>query len=337
MNTTTTMDGRLADHGKVGSLPTFVKRLWDWLVGRLPMRQRKEKLERLMVRYRTLPTKVRTSEENKEARQIIEEIASRSRKRSVPWSAIEAVDRALLTMLPGEDLRCFARTLRAEFKSATGAVPADEMLWKSYQESKPPEACGPDETKLRADLLSVQAQLQELRANRRIQIRARNGIALWTVVLFGFAAYVTLQLDKILGLQNTIVFDVVGVGMLGGLFSTLLRVQRFKLGGVRETDALSEAGNRVTVMLSPAIGGAGAVVLFVLLAAGFLKGAFFPELAQIDFVKGEDYLEDLFTVRLASSAEAAKLYFLCFLAGFSERLVPDVMARLDALAAKQQA
>ena len=154
------------------------------------------------------------------------------------------------------------------------------------------------------------------------------------MVLFAFAIYFTLQLDKHLNVGNTIVFDVFGVGMLGGLFSTLIRVQKFKLGGVRETDALSEASNRITVILAPAIGGCGAIVLFVLLVAGLLKGALLPEVAQIKFDGTEDYLEKLFSVQLASTGEAAKLYFLCFLAGFSERLVPDVMIRLSAIAEK---
>ncbi len=154
--------------------------------------------------------------------------------------------------------------------------------------------------------------------------------------MFGVATFLTLQLDKILKLEDTIVFDVFGVGMLGGLFSTLLRVQKFKLGGIREATALSEPGSQLTVILAPAIGGAGAVVLFVMLAAGFLKGAFFPDLPEIHFGKGADGLEDLFQLQLVSSTEAAKLYLLCFLAGFSERLVPDVMSRLSAMAEKER-
>ena len=45
-----------------------------------------------------------------------------------------------------------------------------------------------------------------------------------------------------------------------------------------------------------------------------------------------DALEGLFKIQITSPVEAAKLYLLCFLAGFSERLVPDVMSRLAATA-----
>jgi hypothetical protein len=154
--------------------------------------------------------------------------------------------------------------------------------------------------------------------------------------LSGAAIFIALQLDKILEIDGTIVFDVFGVGMLGGVFSTLLRIQRLKLGGNSEATALSQPGNQVTVMLAPVTGGVGAVVLFAILAAGVLKGSLFPELPMNQFGNLSDALEDLFKVQLASSAEAAKLYLLCFLAGFSERLVPDVMSRLAATAEKDK-
>jgi len=312
-----------------------LKTYWKSLLALFPGRQRSEKLDRLISRYRMLPLEARASDANREATELIEAIRAQTEQRHPSWSDIAAVESALLTMLSGEDLRRFGWTLRAEFQRATNAVAADQVLLKAYHDSKPPELDNPDETRLRADLLALQEQLHELYATRRVQIRARNLIAAWTVVLFAVAIVITLQLDKILKVEDTIVFDVFGVGMLGGLFSTLLRVQKFKVGGIREATALSEAGNQISVILAPAIGGAGAVVLFVLLAAGFLKGAFFPELPVMTFGKGADGLEDLFQMQLASSTEAAKLYLLCFLAGFSERLVPDVMSRLSAMAEKE--
>jgi hypothetical protein len=44
---------------------------------------------------------------------------------------------------------------------------------------------------------------------------------------------------------------------------------------------------------------------------------------------------NIFKAQLGSFAESAKLYLICFLAGFSERLVPDVMSRLAAIAEKE--
>jgi hypothetical protein len=326
---------RLEGGASTTSEGPLLKTYWKWLLALFPGHQRSEKFDRLISHYRMLPVQAKASDANRVATELIEAIRLQTEHRLPSWSDIDAVERGLLTMMSGEDLRRFGWTLRAEFQRATNAVPADQCLLKAYHDSKPPEAEGPDEKRLMADLLTLQGQLHELYATRRVQFRARNLIAAWTVALFVVAIVVTLQLDKILKIPDTIVFDVFGVGMMGGLFSTLLRVQKFKLGGIREATALGEAGNQITVILAPAIGGAGAVVLFVLLAAGLLKGTFFPELPVLTFGKGADGLEDLFQLQLASSTEAAKLYLLCFLAGFSERLVPDVMSRLSAMAEKE--
>jgi hypothetical protein len=319
---------------------TTKKRSWTSLCkpfrALLPSRQRSEKLDRLVAQYRILPWAAREAEANQKAKELIESVRRRAENHVPSWSEIDAVEIALLSMLSGEDLRRWGWTLRAQFERATSIVPADSGLQRAYQASNPPALANSDESALKADLLALQGQLQELRASRRTQLRARNVIAFWTVVLFATAILLTLQLDKLLHMKQTIIFDVFGVGMLGGVFSTLLRVQKFKLCGINEARALSQAGNQITVILAPAIGGVGAVVVFVMLAAGFLQGSFFPSLKPIDFTAGVDALEKLFQLQLASSSEAAKLYLLCFLAGFSERLVPDVMTRLSAMAEKDK-
>jgi hypothetical protein len=296
--------------------------------------QRRDKLARLVAQYETLPARERP-DDNRAAEALVENIIKRSQQRNPSWSDIQAMERALLTLLSGDDLKRFGWKLRADFQRAIKAVPADEILAKAYENSKPAQLDEQNEAKLKADLLALQAQLHEVCATRRVQIRARNMMACLTVLLGMLAILIALKLDEVLGIK-TIVFDVFGVGMLGGLFSTLIRIQKFKLGGLYEANALTAPGNQVGVILAPAIGGVGAIVLFVTLAAGFLKGTFFPDLLPIDYSEGADVLEQLFTLSVKSSPEAAKLYLLCFLAGFSERLVPDVLSRLSSMAEKQR-
>ncbi len=295
-----------------------------------------EKLERLIAIYRTLPVQTREAAANADARAMIEDVREQGRAGRVSWVEIAKVERAVLSMLSGEDLRRYAWALRAEFREALNAMPSGHELGKAYDNSNPPGTDAADEKRLKADLLTLQDKLHELCASKRTQVRARNRIAFSTVLISAAAIFITLQLDKILGIEDTIFFDVAGVGMLGGVFSTLLRIQKFKLGGNHEAVALSQTGNQLTVILAPLIGGAGAMVLFVLLAAGVLKGSLFPELPLIQYSPTTDALEEMFKVHLASSTEAAKLYLLCFLDGFSERLVPDVMSRLAAMARRDK-
>jgi len=311
-------------------------RQWKRFLSLFPTHQRVERLSRLVAQYRTLPAEIRDDLANQEAIEMIEAVR-KSQKRVPSWSDLAGVERALLSILPADDLKHAGWALREEFRQATSAVPGDQALLKAYEDAKPPQLdmSGEAEVKsLRADLLALQAKLHELCAVRRVQIRARNIMTLLTVALSGLTIFITLQLDKLLSRPDTIIFDVFGVGMFGGVFSTLLRIQRFKLGGNYEASALTRPGNQLSVILSPAIGGVGAVLLFAMLAAGFLNTPFFPQLSPKDFSLKSDALEDLFKVHLTAAADAAKLYLLCFLAGFSERLVPDVMSRLAATAEK---
>jgi hypothetical protein len=308
--------------------------LWELLLERLPGHQRRERFGELVSEYHTFPYAIRELPANRQACDTIEGVIRHAAGRQPSWTQINRIDRALLTMLTGEDLKRRARRLRNEFQLATKLVPADEILFETYRNSRAAEGNETGEAALKADALTLQELLHALYANRRLQLRTRNSIALWTGILFVVATIFTLKIDKIFDLQ-TMLFDVLGVGMLGGLFSTLLRVQNFKLAGIREATSLTEVGNRTTVVLAPAIGGAGAVVLFVVFMSGFLQGSFLPTLPVIPFRPDTDYLEALFNIQIPSSLDAAKLYLLCFLAGFSERLVPDMMSRLTAMADKQ--
>jgi len=305
---------------------------WKRILPAFPFHRRSERLSGLIARYETLPDAVRSDPANQRAIQLIEKARAQERP---SWSDLANVEHALLCILPPEDLKEAAWGLRDEFRQTIASVPANQSLLEEHDAFHPQAPVASTDTEvrsLRAYLIALQGKLHKLGDLRRDQIRARNSIALLTIALSAITIFITLQLDKLLNIKDTIVFDVFGVGMLGGVFSTFLRIQKFKVGGNYDATALTSPGNQAGVMLSPAIGGIGAVVLFVILAAGFLNISIFPALQLIKFGPESDALEDLFKTQLPTSAEAAKLYVLCFLAGFSERLVPDVISRLTAAA-----
>jgi hypothetical protein len=294
------------------------------------MREASGRLARLITRYEVLPLEITQNEANSHAVELIESVREKACKQVPSNDEIAAVEAALLSMLTGEDLKRYAFWLREDFRNLAG-----RRNMNAYSISNPPQAEGADEKRLKADLIALHAKLHEIRANRRTQIRARNRIACLTILLSALGIFITLQLDVLLHKPDTIVFDVFGVGMLGGVFSTLIRIHRLKPDGQNATAALTERGNQLTVLLSPVIGGLGAVILFAILSAGLLKGSLLPDLPTIPLGPSADALESVFNVHLASSTEAAKLYVLCFLAGFSERLVPDVISRLASVAKEE--
>jgi hypothetical protein len=310
---------------------SWLVRFWNWL---LLSRQQTERLRRLIANYQMLPAQVRMGPANREAIEIMERVMAEAAQQKLDWSALGSFERALLTVVPDKELKAYGRRLRAEYRRVIGSP---NVHLKSHQGPDCSEAVAQDQASLRSDLLVLQDDLHEVLAERRTHVRARNITAFWTIGLSVIAIFVTLQLDKILGIDDSIVFDVFGVGMFGGAFSTLQRIQKFKTGGSYEAAALNQLGNRLTIVLAPAIGGVGAIILYVMLAAGVLGGSLFPELSSRTFGNFSDALEDLFKLHIANSADAAKLYFFCFLAGFSERLVPDVLNRLEARAADASA
>ncbi len=130
---------RLEAPANTASEQSSLKAYWKSILALFPARKRSEKFDRLIAHYRMLPLEVRTSDANQETTELIEAIRLQTAKRQPSWSDVDAVDRALLTMLSGEDLRRLGWALRAEFQRATGAVPGDEVLLKAYLHSNPPE------------------------------------------------------------------------------------------------------------------------------------------------------------------------------------------------------
>src|SRR5215471_11367171 len=137
-------------------------------------REKAEQLAHLIAQYRMVPAAIRMAAGNEEAIEMIESVRKNAAQKDPSWDELYAVERALLTMLSGEELRRRAWALREEFQRVTSAVPADQALATAYQKSAPPEADTKNEGGLRADLLELLDQLHELHNNRRKQIRARN-------------------------------------------------------------------------------------------------------------------------------------------------------------------
>jgi hypothetical protein len=114
-------------------------------------------------------------------------------------------------------------------------------------------------------------------------------------------------------------------GLIGGFVSIQ---QRLPKAGLKELNELSQSWT--SILLIPLNGGIFAVVLHILFISGLLTGTFFPTYAVPNF-EGNDPTRNFYLFLMhtfpASGQDIAKLVFWAFVAGFSERFVPQIIRR----------
>lgn len=117
-----------------------------------------------------------------------------------------------------------------------------------------------------------------------------------------------------------------GGGLLGGFVSIQQRLKKF---GNEELELLSRSWFQI--LLIPIYGGLFALVLYLAFLSSIVQGPLFPRFAVAAFSTPRPTTEDLMKffsqTYPASGADLAKLLFWSFVAGFSERFVPQLIDR----------
>lgn len=121
-------------------------------------------------------------------------------------------------------------------------------------------------------------------------------------------------------------------GALGAFFSALMRLYKLEnLPAVLLDVEFRRMRNWYLVMYSlipPIIGMIGAVVFHVVIAAGLIEGAAFQKFS-CRLPQGCDSFKGLLNYYPAGVQDYAKCLVWGFIAGFSERLVPDALGRMS--------
>jgi len=117
-------------------------------------------------------------------------------------------------------------------------------------------------------------------------------------------------------------------GILGGFVSIQ---QRLKKISDEELQILSESWFQI--LLIPIYGGIFSLLLYILFISEIISGQFFPSFNFPDVPKtgvDSEYFKSFFTDTYPSSGkELAKLLFWTFIAGFSERFVPQIITDIS--------
>jgi hypothetical protein len=121
-------------------------------------------------------------------------------------------------------------------------------------------------------------------------------------------------------------------GSLGAFFSALTRLyslEQLPAALFRPDLRLQNRHLLMYALIPPIVGAIGAVFFYVCLAAGVIQGDMFQKFQCSPNVCNCNSLTGLLSYAPATVTDYAKSLVWGFVAGFSERLVPDALSRLE--------
>ena len=238
------------------------------------------------------------------------------------WNDLFLFEQLLIRVAPPERLTAWALDLRERCKNVIGAEaygarfkPVEVDLKAGYSSALRVELLVLEEARHRAYVRYAGQERARERFSRMVQM--------WAIIALLTLAIATAS--GTLGGTYPTAIMIVLAGAIGALFSLLQRVQKVpsETDGVRNLVAIEAA--RRDMFIAPLSGMIGALVLYMLFAGSFVSGEIFP---KISYGPGHRMIDFLTATGPSDSVAAAKLILWSFLAGFSERLVPDAIDRV---------
>ncbi len=271
-------------------------------------------------------------EKRKHAREEADGIVEKSP--NITWADLYVFDRAVLRLQSVEVLRRRAWSMRDKYRGIAG-----EATYQKYLDSKPPDAEKAHEAELRIDLEILLGKfhryysaLQQREEMVSTLIRTLGSIFLVTVIVFVFWA----NFNSVLGLglpEIPLIAMVAFSGMAGAFASILQRIQKFKAStAIGQDDTLIMLSSldygRLGVYFALISGVVFSTALFLVFAAQLLKGPFFPAIFTPKDTTVLPFSLFASATNPVDGSEYAKLLVWSFLAGFAERMVPDVLDKI---------
>jgi hypothetical protein len=304
----------------------------------------------LEVRLRCIDPTCLQSDSQKQIYSVVSEMLksfneSAANSRDSEWDETYKAERLISLLFSGAQLR---QEITARLQELAGEDPQDaQALRKDYDSLLKPAgdagASPADDPTLRVFLLRVMEALhwnaKKKYLARPIRKEATKIILACVVISFLLvvAPYVVLNFDfrgHEVGKWWSLfaLYTALTSGLLGAFFSRLITVQRH--WSEMTLDEVFLHRELSYTLLRAGVGMCGALIVYFFLRSGIASGPLFPEFERvsIDFVNipRPDSLSP--SVKMAfvmPSKDLALLTFWCFLAGFSEALVPSILANTE--------
>lgn len=150
------------------------------------------------------------------------------------------------------------------------------------------------------------------------------------VIIISYAAYGYIQENDRQDIAGLVLFSTAAIaGATGSFISVVLRIQ-----GVRDNTQLAQnifafKYSQTTVQIAPLTGMIFGILLSFVIYGGLIGGTMFPKISTEPNGEFTEYISVLNNI-----GNLSKLLVWSFIAGFSERLIPDMVDRLSDKARK---
>ncbi|MDB4224889.1 hypothetical protein N9850_14075 [Granulosicoccus sp.] len=151
------------------------------------------------------------------------------------------------------------------------------------------------------------------------------GMGTWSIYAYtrGYAGDAVLA--TVGNAPSASLLPVLFAGILGGILSLQKRFSKLPI-----SDLMLLRNSISHLLLAPLVGGFLATMLYVLFIAGLLEGEFFPRFSADSNISTERYgMASLLMVHGDTYKDYAKLFFWCFLAGYSERFITKIFGQFE--------
>lgn len=254
--------------------------------------------------------------------------------RPVPyWSELFAAEAQLIQHLSADPLRLKHAGLKDEYAVTVGAT----MAATYFARLSDPKTCTEDQ--FRTEAIDMLAQIQRMRVSRYAFNRMRTLLTFvatlfaitfcWLIV--SYWGTVTPSQQAAASHLPFALTTLVLMGMLGGCVSAVSRL--YSIAWTGETalalDDLNHTswGLALNLVTSTLEGGIFAMVLYAIFAGGLVEGALFPRFNETKV--NTPFFHEFMEKGLATHGDLAKALVWAFIAGFSERLVPDFLRTFE--------